>query len=190
MLKKHGLALLIAVIVIQLCVPLGMVMSTVAASSKAEKYGTEYKIRLSYIRYDIKHGAINYDYYLGYLYSQYFTVSEGEEGFAELTPVSEKPEHSSYLEFEKSGYHYVFPSNRFYVGKLKNVNALWLDDSQEEDFMTPYNEFVAHYTEAYLDCYVYNGKISVKELYIDGVPAKEFIAIIDANEEATQPLQE
>lgn len=189
MLKKHGLALLIAVIVIQLCVPLGMVMSTVAVASQAEKHGTEYKIRVINIRYDKKHGAINYD--LGYwLHDKYLTVSQGEDGFAVLSG-SEKPENSSYLEGEELAYSYKYPAPRFYVGKLKNLNDLWLsDDPLEEDCMTPYNEFVAHYTEAYLDCYVYNGKISVKELYIDGVPAKEFIANIDTNVEATQPSRE
>ena len=185
MLKKYCLGLLIAVIIIQLCVPAGMIISTFAVSSQAEKYGTEYKIPLDYISFNEDNGFLHYNTY-GYRYEPYISVSEGVDGFAVLTSVSEEPENSSYIKNKKSGYSYQFPVDRIHVGKLKRADKLWLLDERNEDDERWYEGTIAYYSKAYLQAYVYNGKISVKDVFIDGVPAKQFIARFDTQEEATQ----
>lgn len=195
MLKKYGLVLLVAVIIIQLCVPAGMIISSFAVSSQAEKYGTEYKIPLGYISLDEKNnGFLYYDVYsCGYGFEPYLSVSEGKDGLAVLTPVEDEPEGSSYIKKKRnSGYSYIFPTDRIHVGRLKHTDELWLrylpdliDDLGEDDKWV-YDGDIVYYSEAYLLAYVYNGKLSVKDVYIDGLPAKQFLAQINAQEEATQ----
>lgn len=180
MLKKYGLGLLVAVIIIQLCVPFGMIISSFATSSRAEKYGTEYKIPLDSISLDGENGFLFYNVYH---FEPYISVTEGEDGFAVLTPVYEKPEGSSYIKNKKIGYDYhQFPADRFHVGRLKHIDKLWLVDDRNDDEWW-YERNVAYYSEAYFQAYVYNGKISVKDVFIDGIPAKQFIARFDVQED-------
>lgn len=200
MFKKHGLKLLIALIVIQLCVPAGMILSSFTVSSKTEKYGTEYRIPVDYMSFNEGNGFLYYSVNPGtngafnYTGKPYTSLSEGEDGFAVLESVYEAPENSSYIKNKKNGNIYSFPASRIYVGKLKYADGLWLvdkrdveDDEWYENWLD--DETVTYYSEVYLLAYVYNGKVSVKDVYIDGVPAKEFFAQIDAREEASQPAQ-
>ena len=197
MLKKYGLGLLIAVIVIQLCVPVYMIVNVFAASYQAEKYGTEYKIPLDHIAVDEESGFLYFsvryyadESYYNYMHEPYTSLTEGEDGFAVVKPVYDKPAHSSYIKNKKDGYAYIFPADRISVGKPKYTDALWLLDEFNEDDDQWYSGTIVYYSEAYLQAYVYNGKISVKNVYIDGIPANQFIAQYDVPAQVTQPYSE
>ena len=191
MLKKHGLLLLVIVMIIQLCVPAGMIANRLMRSFLTEKYGTEYKIPLDYVSFDEETGFLYYNLYSGdesdgvFYPVPFYSVVTGEDGFAVLTPGFEKPKHSSYIASRKEGYTYEYLVGRMHIGKLKTIDSFWLLDEKVmiDDPDEDYDWFegtIACYSEAYLHAYVYNGNISVKEIYIDGIPAKQFIARFDA----------
>ena len=190
MLKKHGLLLLVIVMIIQLCVPAGMIVSKLAISFLTEKYGTEYKIPLDYVSFNKETGFLYYNLYSGdesdgfFHPVPFYSVATGEDGFAVLTPGFEKPKHSSYIASKKEAYIYEYLVGHIYIGKLKSIDLLWLLDEKvmiddpDEDYSW-YDGTIACYSEAYLLAYVYNGNISIKEVYIDGIPAKQFIFQFD-----------
>ena len=175
MLKKHGLAALIIVIVLQLSVAAGMIASVFVSDSYTEKYGTEYKFKVSYFWTD-EDGWLHCDLAANGLYSfrneRYSVVSVGSDGYAMITKTEEKPETSSYIKNRAAGYS--IPEKCVYVKGLTIPEQATQPQTYEEYLEN--GPIVPEYPEAYIVAYIYNGRISVKNMYIDSVPVEEYFS--------------
>lgn len=154
MLKKLMLPMLIISIVIQLLVPVGMIVYGNKAEEDLLKYGKEFKIPV-YIQ-SIYNGSIDvrfYDYSL-YRIGTYAIMEEDEEGFANLSTIVEaKPETSDY------------------------ICVTWENKEKLADFSinSDFDSSIVYEESSYLLIKVYNGDFEVIGLYMDGIPAEEWV---------------
>lgn len=164
MLKKLMLPILIISIVIQLLVPVGMIVYGNKAEDDWEKYGKEFKVKV-YVQ-NINAGLIYYnfyDYYNWYDLGSYATIKEDSEGYVNLfADVNEsKPETSDYIRVTRDNKAKLvdFPINVDYTS--------WKVDEES----------------AYLIIKVYNGNFEIVNLYMDGIPAEEWVKAKISEEE-------
>lgn len=154
MLKKLMLPMLIISIVIQLLVPVGMIVYGNKAEEDLLKYGKEFKIPV-YIQ-SIYNGSIDvrfYDYSL-YRIGTYAIMEEDEEGFANLSTIVEaKPKSTDY------------------------ICVTWENKEKLADFSinSDFDSSIVYEESSYLLIKVYNGDFEVIGLYMDGIPAEEWV---------------
>ena len=163
MLKKFMLPILIISIVIQILVPVGMIVYGNRVEDDLQLYGKDFKVKV-YIQH-IYDGLIDYkfyDYYNWYNLGYYATIEE-DDGYANLfAKVNEsKPETDNYIRvtLENKGKLADFPIDSDYT--------LWAVDEES----------------AYLVIKVYKGNFEVVDLYIEGIPAEEWVKVKKAEEE-------
>ena len=161
--KKYLLPLLIVVFVMQLLVPAYMIW---------EKYdvlrtGEEVKIKVRPIDpYDAFRGryvALGYDYALDYSErrGQYGILAIGADGFAKLVRVTdEKPVGRLYLTGEDDTYFQI-PMDRYYM---------------EESLAPKAERKLSKGAQAYITVRIKNEKAVISRLYINGVPAEDYLS--------------
>ena len=154
MLKKLMLPILIISIVIQLLVPVAMIVYGNKAEDDLLKFGKEFKIKV-YIQ-SIDNGNVDvrfYDYSL-YRIGTYAIMEEDEEGFANLSTIVEaKPKSTDY------------------------ICVTWENKEKLAGFTinSDFSSSRVYEESAYLLIKVYNGDFEVIGLYMDGIPAEEWV---------------
>ncbi len=154
MIKKLMLPMLIISIVIQLLVPVCMIVYGNKAEEDLLKYGKEFRIPV-YIQ-SIDNGNVDvkfYDYSL-YRIGTYAVMEEDEEGFANLSTIVEaKPKSTDY------------------------ICVTWENKEKLAGFTinSDFSSSRVYEESAYLVIKVYNGDFEVIGLYMDGIPAEEWV---------------
>ncbi len=162
--KKYLLPALVIMIVLQLFVPVYMI---------ANKYdilrnGEEYKFKVAPVDpYDAFRGRyvwISYrlpqDIYWKGMYGE---ITVGEDGFAEISKITNaKPREGAYV-VSKDKSHFTMPFDRYYMDErfAPRAERLTRSGSASEN--------------AYVTVRVKNGSLVVSGLYIDGVPIEDII---------------
>ena len=154
MLKKLMLPILIISIAIQLLVPVGMIVYGNKAEEDFLKHGKEFRIPV-YIQsfYDGSVDVRFYDYNL-YRIGTYAVMEEDEEGFANLSTIVEaKPKTPDY------------------------ISVTWENKEKLAGFTidSDFSSSRVNEESAYLVIKVYNGDFEVVGLYMDGIPAEEWV---------------
>ena len=156
--KKWLMPALIAVIFIQLCVPVYMIANKYAVL----KTGEEFKFRVSAVDpYDPFRGryvAIAVQR-ASYAEGKYGVIEVGEDGFARISSTSDsKPIAGAYV---KSGSSRMFllPIDRYYM----------------DEAFAPRAQALTWRENAYVTVRVKNGTLIVSGLFVDGVAIEEII---------------
>jgi len=155
MLKKLMLPILIVSIVVQLLVPVGMIAYGNKAEEDLQKYGKEFKIPANV--YSVEHGKVNFSIVES-------VVFYGNDGYGVIKEKSD-------------GYAYFVETT---VGKPKGTDYIRLNEENRiemDTFSVDCGYAYRNITEesAYLVVKVYNGDLEVVDLYMDGIPAQEWI---------------
>ncbi|MBR5247252.1 MAG: hypothetical protein IKV25_07780 [Clostridia bacterium] len=167
MLKKLMLPILIVTILIQLLVPVWMIAYGNKAEEDLLKYGKEYKFRVRI--YSIYKGSVDYSLYdMAILYQEvkYGVIGEDSEGYAIITETrATRPEDTNYIRMSKE----------------TRINLT------EFSVMTGQNYISVQEQSAYLLVKIYKGNFEIVDLYIDGIPAQEWVT---QNEPETEKREE
>lgn len=154
MLKKVMLPILILSIVIQLLVPVGMIAYGNKAEDDLQKYGKEFKFPAQV--YSVENGNVNFSI-------KESSVFYGNDRYGIIK--------------ETSGYAYFDETT---TTKPKGTDYIRLNEENRKEIDTFSVECRYSYrsiTEksAYLVVKVYNGDIEVMDLYMDDIPAQEWV---------------
>lgn len=155
MLKKLMLPILIVSIIVQLLVPVGMIAYGNKAEDDLQKYGKEFKFQASV--HSVEKGDVRYSLLESAVFYQ-----DGRYGV---------------IKEDSNGYAYFVETT---AGKPKGTDYIRLNDKNREEIDTFSVESEYAYRNiieesAYLVVKVYNGDIEVVELYLDGIPAQEWV---------------
>jgi uncharacterized membrane-anchored protein len=174
--------LIAALFVVQLAVPAYMIYE----QNQILSDGVEYKFktvpidpydpfrgRYVTLRYDVTADPIAADDYLQKGDWIYAVIDTNDKGFATFTKLmSNKPEApQDYMKLQvswgspNSGYYVKVPFTRYYAQEdvaPKIEQVVWRRQEQEID-------------DVYVAINVLNGKAALKELYIDGLPVRDFL---------------
>ncbi len=171
--KKSGLIILILVMVIQLCVPIGMVAFEVIENNTIIKNGLCVKLELESFSYS--NGKLHFDlpsdYEWGTKYAQ--LVHNGTTGYYEIQSTKGKPEGDFYIKSDDFDY-FEFPINSIEVSKYENLDYVhFVKENEDDDWWDKllHNQF----RRAYLEAYVYKGKVIPVAVFIDGVDADTYL---------------
>ena len=177
--KKSGTVMLVAVIALQLLFSVRTAYLRDANAREAKKHGTLYSFEIESLSYstnsDLSYTVECSKLFSGYVHryngTAYVAVSEGEEGFADMVQCFGAPEGSSYIDIDEHG-NFSFPANSIDVGIISGFsNAFFVKENSY--YSDNPNNIV--FKSAWLEAYVYNGKVFPVEVYIDSVTAREYI---------------
>ena len=171
--KKLPYIFLAIVIFIQICVPVGMITYHKIDSNLAEAKGEKFRFvidRLSYSHEGKLYFVINSRSEWKWE-DKYAEIEVAEDGFVNLILTDNKPEGNYYIT-SSSEYNFEFPIDEIDTEYYENIYSMELHRYYD------YNEF-GYYDEAYLEAYVYKGRVGAPEIYIDGMEADEYLAILD-----------
>ncbi|NLA76280.1 MAG: hypothetical protein GX851_00355 [Clostridiales bacterium] len=190
MLKRHGLKIFIVVIILQLCVPSGMIGANVIHQTNIINRGTLYKFKLESVHYEGYNASENKitftidnsaKKYRKRYFEIYAEISEGDDGYALMSMTEDKPRTKSYI---KSSYAHEFFFPEAYLNAENYSGLEYCTFSKEgKDIFIISNTFFEdqiRFKEAYAEIYVYKGDVSVKEIYIDGVPVDIVLSRLNA----------
>lgn len=175
--KKLPYIFLAIIIFIQICVPIGMITYQKIDSNLAEAKGEKFRFYIDYLSYSPQ-GKLYFDVDTRSPWKWDHTYGEievDEEGYAKLILAEKKPKRVYYI---KSAYPHEF---EFPVSEIDTDSYVYLygmdfqKDYSDYDYNTPFG----YYKEAYLEAYVYKGRVGNPKIYIDGMEADEYLAILD-----------
>lgn len=153
--KRIMLPILIISIIIQLLVPVGMIIYGNNADAMLEKYGKEFKVPVSV--QSIYEGSVDIRIYGYYWYEtgSYVAVKESREADTDVLEEygDTKPETDYYI--------------RVTAENKKKLNSFEVDSD--------YTLWRITEESAYLIIKVYKGNFEVVNLYIDNIPAEEWV---------------
>lgn len=179
--KKSGLIALILVILFQLCIPTGMVVWEVTENNRIVKNGLCVKLELESFSYS--NGKLHLDTPPlpddGWNMQYAELVHNAATGYYELQLISNKPTHDFYIKSSQKTY-FEFPANKIKVDKFENLDyLLFFKENEDDDWVDKllYNQF----KRAYLEAYVYKGKVIPVAVYIDGKEADEYLNRLNEN---------
>lgn len=155
MLKKFMLPILIISIAVQLLVPVGMIAYGNKAENDLQKYGKEFKLPANV--YSVENGNVNFSIVES-------VVFYGTGGYGVIKESSD-------------GYAYFVDET---AGKPRGTDFIRLNEENRKKIDTFFVECEYAYRNiieesAYLVVKVYNGDVEVVDLYMDGIPAQEWV---------------
>ena len=175
--KKLPYILLTIVLFIQICVPVGMIVYQKIDSNLAEAKGEKFRFALSHLSYS-NQGKLSFvvdtksERKMERLYAE---IEVSDDGFVKLNLTDNKPENNHYIK-SASEYKFKFPINEIDTGYYDNVySMIFYNTNSDYD----YNPTIGYCKEAYLEAYVYKGRVDGAKIYIDGLAAEEYLSILN-----------
>jgi hypothetical protein len=181
---------------LQLCVPAGMIGFNHAYKALAERYGSLCKFPVSTVVYTGDYGgevepslsfdiampgnSSDYDFFTetGELESAkpYAVISTGSDGFAVMSLTEERPDTDTYVKSIENLYSFEFPANTMEIKGPTYKNSVSFAQGDAEYSRRFWGPLLYLFDEAYLEAYVYKGRVYVKEIYVDGVAIESKLA--------------
>lgn len=180
--KKLPYIFLAIIIFIQICVPVGMITYQKIDSNLAEAKGEKFRFYIDSLSY---HPGPNNGILFFYIEERtpwewgciYADIEVDEEGYAILNYSEKKPKGDYYI---KSSEHkdFYFPITEIITESYYHLYNIELQkDYSDYDYNTPFG----YYKDAYLEAYVYKGRVGAPKIYIDGMEADEYLSMLNEN---------
>lgn len=155
MLKKLMLPIMIITIVVQLLVPVGMIAYGNKAEEGLQQYGKEFRFPVKV--YSVENGNVN------------FSITESAVFYGN--------DRYGVIEEASDGYAYFYETTAI---KPKGTDYIRLNEENRKEMDTFFVECEYAYRNiveesAYLVVRVYNGDVEIAGLYMDGIPAQEWV---------------
>lgn len=179
--KKLPYIILAIIMFIQICVPVGLITYQKIDSNLAEAKGEKFRFYIDNLSY---HPGPNNGILFFAVETRtpwkwdciYADIEVDEEGYVILNYSEKKPKGDYYI---KSSEHkdFYFPIDEVKTNSYEHLYEMYFNkDYSDYDYYTPFG----YYKEAYLEAYVYKGRVGAPKVYIDGMEADEFLS--DLNE--------
>lgn len=179
--KNRGFIVLIVIIILQLCIPVGMIVYKTTENTRTEENGVLCRFEISSMTY--KDGELEFDIDIA-TYDDpgknYAEIETNISGNAQLTLTDEQPDDPFYIK-SSDKYAFDFPLSVYKTEKYENLERIYLSKKTDDDSLFTFSNHY-RYNSAYLEAYVYNGSVSIVNIYIDGVEADEYLRRIAENE--------
>lgn len=164
MFKKIPLILLIAVMVIQLAIPIFMISYTMHLETNVLEKGTEYKFKvyISSVRNKDGESVVCYNFdknFFGVPYGQIFEITTDRDGFSQLSAIRSDGNLPENYVIAKNGN--LFPYALAYP--IKTERTIYFSD------------VIKGPEEAYITVKVYKGYGKVTGIYADGIPLDDWL---------------
>lgn len=161
--NKKGIIILIAVMFIQLLIPVGMIAYRNNEKDTALETGEKYLFRIEYLYY--MDGCITFDIKNAYkIDTRYAAVEKGEDGYAVITASKSRPKGENYIRSSVDT-DFSFPEYIINTETYENLDFVQFTNGTVS---VNYETYLNSYENIYLEAYVYKGEVSVNEIYIDG----------------------
>lgn len=172
--KKSGLICVIIVIILQLCVPGGMVAAEIIENKQIVDNGIKVKLDIVNAIYHDEELTIDIDTSesWGKLYAQ--LVCRGDTGYYDLVFCEEKPADDFYIE-SADEFYFEFPVDYIKVKEHEDVNSIFMRKRTDDDMPGVTIGNVRLFDRACLEAYIYQGKVLPVKVYIDSLEADEYI---------------
>lgn len=176
--KKLPYIFLAIIIFIQICVPVGMITYQKFDSNLAEAKGEKFRFHIDHLSYSPQ-GKLYFDVDtrdMEWEWEQtYAEIEIDEDSFAKLVLKDKKPRINYYIR-SSDPYYFTFPISEIDTDSYVYLYGMdFQKDYSDYDYNTPFG----YYKEAYLEAYVYKGRVGSPKIYIDGMEAYEYLAILD-----------
>lgn len=172
--KKLPFIILAIIIFVQICVPVGLIIYHKIDSTLAETKGEKFRFHIDYLSYSIE-GKLFFDvdtktqWMWEHIYAD---IEIDEEGYAIFNLSKEKPDSNYYIKSSQPKEFY-FPVTDIKTDTYDHLYSMTFNkDYSDYDYYTP----LGYYKEAYLEAYVYKGRVGAPKIYIDGMEAEEFLS--------------
>ncbi len=174
--KRTEVIILIVFFILQLLIPTGMIIYVKADELYAAKNGELYKLGVTYMSYD--KGIVNVhisvsDDIFGKIYANVYINNDGLASLKDGT--NEKPNGTVYVQTNGSipiFVETVLPVKKFDEEDRYDIyfynKSIYPEHLQDKD-----SEF---FENGYAEAYIYNGKISIKEIRIENLSLNEFLS--------------
>ena len=178
--KKLPYIFLAIIIFIQICVPVGMITYHKIDSNLAEAKGEKFRIDISHLTYH-SNGILFFDvearnpWKWGCIYAE---IEVAEDGYVTLNYSEKKPKGNYYI---KSSEHkdFYFPLTEIKTDSYDHLYDITFNKKYSDYFSSINGVENFYFKEAYLEAYVYKGRVGAPKVYIDGVEADKYLAILD-----------
>ena len=183
--KKLPIILLCVLIFIQICVPAGMIVYNTIDTNIAQAKGEKFRFRVDniscwrdgYIHFSVSSITWNPGKAI------YADIEVDADGYAHLNLTETKPLHNNYVKSSAKDSFY-FPVDYVRTKEYPNIDYMLFYQNYSDTY-TP-TGIDHYYNEAYLEAYVYKGRVGNLILYIDGLEAEEYFSNLNAKIEALQ----
>ena len=179
--KKSGFIILIIVIVLQLCVPAGMIAYKTAETNAITENGELVKIKISSMTYTegvVEFDIITYDDW-GNFYAE---IQETDTIYAKLVLRETKPEGDFYIK-SNDKYEFDFPVRKIKTEDFSNLEYIYfIEKTGNESWWDKIIAFHELYDYAYLEAYVYKGKVVPVAVYVNGVEINTYLSRLNEAE--------
>ncbi len=173
--KKSGFIMLIIIIVLQLCVPVGMIVYKTAETNAITENGELVKFKISSMTYS--KGAVEIDIITYNDWGNYYAeIEKTDTGYADLVLTDVKPEGDIYVK-SNDKYEFDFPVHQIKTENFSKLEYVYLiQKTGNEDW---WDKIIANhelYSSAYLEAYVYKGKVVPVGVYINGIDINIYLS--------------
>lgn len=189
--KKLPFIILSVIMFIQICVPVGLITYQKIDSNLAEAKGEKFRFHIDNLSYHPgpNNGILFFaveertPWKWGCIYTD---IEVDEDGYVILNYSEKKPKGDYYI---KSSEHkdFYFPIDEVKTNSYEHLYEMHFNKKYSDIYVSTPGIYVStpgiedfYYEEAYLEAYVYKGRVGAPKVYIDGMEADEFLS--DLNE--------
>lgn len=183
--KKLPFVILAIIMFAQICVPVGLITYQKIDSNLAEAKGEKFRFYIDNLSYHPgpNNGILFFaveertPWELGCIYAD---IEVDEEGFAILNYSEKKPKGNYYI---KSSEHkdFYFPIDEVKTNSYEHLYEMHFNKKYSDFYVSVPGIEKFYYEEAYLEAYVYKGRVGAPKVYIDGMEADEFLSLLNQN---------
>ena len=176
--KKLPYIFLAIIIFIQICVPVGMITYQKIDRNLAEAKGEKFRFYIDNLSYHPgpNNGILFFaveertPWEWGCIYTD---IEVDEDGYVILNYSEKKPKGNYYI---RSSEHkdFYFPITSVITATYDHLYDMTFNKNYS-DYYTPFG----YYNEAYLEAYVYKGRVGAPKVYIDGMEADEYLSMLN-----------
>lgn len=178
--KKLPFLILSIIIFIQICVPVGLITYHKIDSNLAEAKGEKFRFYIDNLSYlpGPNNGILWFSveertpWEWGCIYTD---IEVDEDGYVILNYSEKKPKDNYYI---KSSEHkdFYFPITSVITETYDHLYDMHFNKKYSDIYVSTPGIENFYYEEAYLEAYVYKGRVGAPKVYIDGMEADEFLS--------------
>ncbi len=177
--KKILTILLTVTILIQISVPLSMIIHKSIELDTIKEKGELYTF--SAFRPDFYNNRLSARIWTTGASKQYVIISKDANGNAVYVNSEAKPDVSNYIDrycdnYETNDFGVSFPEVYITTDKYENLQNVNFNKKLSVNYYTQETDGnVVFFDEVMVDAYVYNGKIYIEDIYIDGIASETYL---------------
>lgn len=180
--KKLPFIILAIIMLVQICVPVGLITYHKIDSNLAEAKGEKFRFDIGYLSY-YSNGLLFFDveertpWEWGCIYAE---IEVAEDGYVTLNYSEMKPKGNYYI---KSSEHkdFYFPITEIKTDSFEHLYDITFNKKYSDYFSSITGVENFYFKEAYLEAYVYKGRVGAPKIYIDGIEANEYLSMLNEN---------